>query len=190
MPQGSKRLQKRISLGTEVSAPLSDGRFYNGVIESMTEQRNGQFMYSVLFDDGRSKLFYHKDIVGSGFSSISSVFLKHGQRVFTTLHDGREIIASVVKHNHTTNSLILETVDDKGEVVEFIKSIEHVRLLCSIPPHARDRQQTGISQGIDVPKATNRRRWALSSESGKYRPPTQLSCFPHFSFNLYILFCS
>lgn len=137
-----------------MSAPWSDGRYYCGTIESMTEQPNGQFMYSVLFDDGYTKLYFHKDIVGPGFNTAAVTYLKHGQKVFVT-HQGRELSGVVVKHNRATNEVLLEVECSNGELIETVKRLEEIRFMESrksarlnsdIEPLKR------ASQGIDVPR--------------------------------------
>jgi len=153
--QSQRRLPKKSVLGTRVCAPWNDGRFYPGVIESMTEQPNGQFMYAVLFDDGYSKRYFHKDIVGPGFSTNSGIFLKHGQAAYITNH-GREQKAIVVKHNKVTDEVILEIETNDGELSEVVKRLDDIRLLESRKSTRRQSQETASSR-IDVPVTRNRR---------------------------------
>lgn len=150
--QCPKRLPKRSILGTRVSAPWSDGRFYCGNVESMTEQPNGQYMYSVLFDDGYSKLYFHKDIVGQGFNSTTGIFLKHGQKVFIT-HQGREVCGCVIKHNRATNEVLIELECSNGEMIEAIKRLDEIRLMESRrSARLNNDADGGQSQHIDVPR--------------------------------------
>lgn len=154
--QCPKRVPKRSILGTRVSAPWSDGRFYCGVVESMTEQPNGQYMYSVLFDDGYNKLYFHRDIVGPGFNSTAGNFLKHGQKVFVT-HQGREVAGCVVKHNKTTNEVLIELECSNGELIEAIKRLDDVRLMESRrSARLNSDSDGGQSQHIDVPRTKTR----------------------------------
>ena len=128
----------------------------------MTEQPNGQFMYSVLFDDGYSKLYFFKDIVGSGFNSVTGLYLKHGQKVYIT-HQGREVTGAVVKHNRATNEVLIEIAPGDGEFLETLKRLEDIRLMESRKsarlngsPSPVDHQQHDTSQSsthiIDVPR--------------------------------------
>lgn len=143
-----------------MSAPWSDGRFYCGTIESMTEQPNGQFVYSVLFDDGYSKLYFHKDIVGPGFNNTVSTYLKHGQKVFVT-YNGREVAGLVVKHNRSSNEVLLEVECSNGELVETVKRLEDIRLMESRRSlrlnSDLDNNSRKITQGIDVPRTRHGR---------------------------------
>lgn len=126
--QNHKRIPKRSLLGTRVCAPWSDGRFYSGVIQSVTEQPNGQFMYSVLFDDGYSKLYFYKDVVGPGFNSTAGLNLKHGQKVYVT-HQTREVVGTVIKHNRTVNEVFVELDFGSGNFRETVKRLDEVRLM-------------------------------------------------------------
>lgn len=158
--QPQRRLPKRSILGTRVSAPWSDGRFYCGTIESMTEQPNGQFTYSVLFDDGYSKLYFHKDIVGPGFNGTVNTYLKHGQKVFVT-YNGREVAGLVVKHNRSSNEVLLEVECSNGELVEIMKKLEDIRLMesrRSLRLNSDMDLSRKITQGIDVPRTTRHGR--------------------------------
>lgn len=158
--QSHKRLPKRNLIGTRVSAPWSDGRFYCGTVESMTEQPNGQYMYSVLFDDGYTKLYFHKDIVGSGFNTISGAYLKHGQKVYIS-YQGRELAGLVVKHNKASNEVLLEVECSNGEVIELVKRLEDIRLMesrKSVRLSSVDREESRVaSKGIDVPRTRQSR---------------------------------
>ena len=119
----------------------------------MTEQPNGQYMYSVLFDDGYSKLYFFKDIVGQGFSSVSGLYLKHGQKVYIT-QQGREVTGAVVKHNRATNEVLIE-LDCNGEIVETVKRLDDVRLMESRKsPRLNGSPESSDSgqHNIDVPQ--------------------------------------
>lgn len=156
MMQSHRRLPKRSILGTRVSAPWSDGRFYCGVVESMTEQPNGQFMYSVLFDDGYNKLYFFKDIVGPGFNTTANGhYLKHGQRVYMT-HQGREVTGTVIKHNRVTNEVLVQVEGSGGECFEMVKRLDDIRLMeCRKSARLNSTQNdsdTGQSIHIDVPR--------------------------------------
>lgn len=164
--QCPKRLQKRSILGTRVSAPWSDGRFYCGVVENMTEQPNGQFMYSVLFDDGYSKLYFHRDIVGYGFNTTAGIILKHGQKVYVT-HQGREVTGCVVKHSKTTNDVLIELECSNGELIEAVKRLDEVRLMES-RRSARLNNDSDQSQYIDVPRTKTRALRYVHSQDGSW----------------------
>ena len=142
-----------------MSAPWSDGRFYCGAIDSMTEQPNGQFMYSVLFDDGYSKLYFYKDLVGPGFNSLLGTSLKHGQRVYIT-HQGRELAGMIIKHNRATNEVLVEVECSDGELIETVRKLEDIRLMES-RKSARLNGDGEVSrratQGIDVPRTRHQR---------------------------------
>lgn len=164
-----KRIPKRSILGTRVSAPWSDGRFYCGAVESMTEQPNGQYMYSVLFDDGYSKLYFYKDIVGPGFNTVAGLYLKHGQNVYITYH-GRELAGAVVKHNRATNEVLVEVECSNGEVIETLKRLDDIRFMESRKSARLNHSLTNEcdtgqqSHHIDVPrnnKGRNNRYFVL-----------------------------
>jgi hypothetical protein len=77
-----------------------DGRFYPGSIRNYSAEESFIFgqKYTIQFDDGYSKEVRANDIVGSGFQTISSVDLKHGQKLYLTLN-GREVPGVVIDHD-------------------------------------------------------------------------------------------
>lgn len=121
----------------------------------MTEQPNGQFMYSVLFDDGYNKLYFFKDIVGSGFNTVNGLFLKHGQKVYIT-HQGREVSGTVVKHNKATNEVLIEVGYNNGDIVEMVRRLDELRLMESRKSARLNSTQNDYDSGqsvhIDVPR--------------------------------------
>ena len=132
----TRRLAKRSIIGTRVSAPWTDGRFYPGQIQSTQTWPNGEEVYSVLFDDGYSKTFRDVDIIGPGFQSVTSAQLKHGQRVFIT-HQGREVKGVVRRHHRDddVDDVIIELTpghdgdDDPDDVHLVRRRLDEVRML-------------------------------------------------------------
>ena len=103
-----KRLAKRSILGTRIVAPGQDGRFYPAVIQSVRPgdllggQRlaAGHARYTVRFDNSRKiSEFMESDLIGPGFSGISTdTQLMPGQRVYLT-HGGREMEGTIITHD-------------------------------------------------------------------------------------------
>ena len=181
----TRRLAKRSIIGTRVSAPWTDGRFYPGHIQSTQTWPNGEEVYQVLFDDGYSKTFRDRDIIGPGFQPVTAVTLRPGQKVFLT-HQGREVKGVVKRHNSDSDEVSIELVrvpnQDWGEdwkVPMVRRRLEDVRMLESrrsarlqdqggqdysrlADPHSADNtKKKAVSHVIDVPVPAPKIRWVL-----------------------------
>ena len=118
-----KRLPKRSIIGTRVVAPGEDGRLYPGVIVAIKRNEDledtkelagpnagSEAKYSVRFDeDRRVGEFFDTEIIGPGFSSITSYKLKPNQVVFVT-HANREYQGTVLHHRPNIDQVIIELV--------------------------------------------------------------------------------
>ncbi len=123
-----KRLAKRSILGTKVTVPGVDGLYRTGFIQAIKTSESSYFSgepstsasdanmrYSVrLEDSGRAFEFAARDIVGPGFRGASEVQLPAGQRVFVT-HNGREVVARVVRHDFIAQEVLL-SIETPSEV--------------------------------------------------------------------------
>ncbi len=115
-----KRLAKRSILGTKVMVPGKDGRYYSGHIMAVKspydESASAPPRYSVRFEETRRTFeFAEKDVVGPGFSSVSSVQLLAGQVVYVT-HNQREMQGRVVRHDFFAQDVLI-TVNQGGNEV-------------------------------------------------------------------------
>ncbi len=73
---GTRRLAKRSIIGTRVSAPWQDGRYYPGTIQATETAINGDEYFTLLFDDGYTKTLTDREIIGPGFQPITTAKLK------------------------------------------------------------------------------------------------------------------
>ena len=102
-----KRLAKRSILGTRVVAPGDDGRLYPGIIADMktpeggnssTSNTSNHIRYTVRFDENRKiKDFIEGEIIGPGFSAVTSSKLRPKQKVWVT-NANREMEGYVLHH--------------------------------------------------------------------------------------------
>lgn len=126
----NRKLAKRSIIGTKISALWQDGRFYPGSIRNYSAEESFIFgqKYTIQFDDGYSKEVRANDIVGSGFQTISSVDLKHGQKLYLTLN-GREVPGVVIDHDRERDIVIVNVKMSNGEEIEMERRTEDVRLI-------------------------------------------------------------
>ena len=128
-----KRLAKRSILGTRVVAPGDDGRLYPGIIAAMKTPEGGSLSsasssndprYAVRFDESRKiKEFYEGDIIGPGFSAVTSSKLRPEQKVWVT-HANREMEGHVLHHRPNIDQVIIQLVSPviRAGIVTFIKA--------------------------------------------------------------------
>lgn len=177
-----RRLAKRSILGTRVSAPGQDGRYYSGIIQALktNEGDKGENVYSVLFDDDKTttKELKESELIGPGFQSVSCIKLKPGQKVYVT-HNGREVSGVVIYHWPHIDEVQIRVSVNPNETMELKKKLEEVRLLESrksarlhdqdqdysrlaeYGPHEARKRPT--SHVIDVPAAHSNRKRRPSS---------------------------
>ena len=97
-----KRLAKRSILGTRVACSLDDGKYYPAVIvdvRSRSPEDVRPSLYTVRVEgEKRKRDVRENELIGGGFCPMSSIHLKHGQKVYIT-HNNREVSASVMSHN-------------------------------------------------------------------------------------------
>ena len=135
----SKKLAKRSIVGTRIAVPSSnhDGRLLPGVIVAMktpgsdsggndsveplgpprprlmtpSAEDMAAVKYSVRFDYDKSvvKEFSENEIIGPGFSSVTSSKLKHDQTVYVT-HNNREFQGVVRYHRPNIDQVIIQLV--------------------------------------------------------------------------------
>ena len=115
-----KRLAKRSILGTRVVAPGDDGRLYPGIIADMKTPEGGSsstantspnhIRYTVRFDENRKmKDFYEGEIIGPGFSAVTSSKLRPKQKVWVT-NANREMEGYVLHHRPNIDQVIIQLV--------------------------------------------------------------------------------
>lgn len=115
-----KRLAKRSILGTRVVAPGDDGRLYPGIIADMKTPEGGSsstsdtstnhIRYTVRFDENRkTKEFFEGEIIGPGFSSVTSSKLRPKQKVWVT-NANREMEGYVLHHRPNIDQVIVQLV--------------------------------------------------------------------------------
>ena len=114
-----KRLAKRSILGTRVVAPGDDGRLYPGIIAAMKTPEGGSSStsvspnhprYTVRFDENRKlKEFYEGEIIGPGFSAVTSSKLRPKQKVWVT-NANREMEGYVLHHRPNIDQVIIQLV--------------------------------------------------------------------------------
>lgn len=122
-----KRLAKRSIIGTRVAALGDDGLYYSGMIQAVKtpapfpENNNcinltPNTRYTVRFDGGKmSREYRDAELIGPGFRGLTGVRLQPGQRVFLT-HNGREVRADVLCHEHETDELRVQVHLPAAEV--------------------------------------------------------------------------
>ena len=116
-----KRLAKRSILGTRVVAPGDDGRLYPGIIAAMKTPEGGSSStssssnhprYAVRFDENRKiKEFYEREIIGPGFSAVTSSKLRPKQKVWVT-NANREMEGCVLHHRPNIDQVIIQLVSN------------------------------------------------------------------------------
>ena len=115
-----KRLPKRSIIGTRVVAPGENNRLFPGVIVAMKTlgeevvpdgTRDSETRYSVRFDYDRKvvKEFVESEIIGPGFSNVTSSKLKPDQTVYVT-HANREFQGIVRHHRPNIDQVIIQLV--------------------------------------------------------------------------------
>ncbi|XP_047739180.1 zinc finger protein 395-like [Hyalella azteca] len=171
-----KRLAKRSILGTRVACCLPDGKFYPAVIVDV-RSRSPEDLRSSVYKvrvEGERKIHEvsESELVGSGFSPVSAIKLRSGQKVYVT-HNNREVSASVVSHTPETDEVILmlagtETPPSPPEEVH--KRLEEVRLLESRKSARLADSDTDFAKLADV--ATDRKRPPGGPSSGRSSPAT------------------
>ena len=135
MSTTGKRLAKRSILGTRVVAPGDDGRLYPGIIAAMKTPEAGCSVsgdlssssssssssppssssssdqkYTVRFDESRKiKEFLEGEIIGPGFSNVTSSKLRPDQKVWVT-HANREMEGYVLHHRPNIDQVIIQLV--------------------------------------------------------------------------------
>lgn len=122
-----KRLAKRSIIGTRVAALGDDGLYYSGMIQAVKtpapfpENNNcinltPNTRYTVRFDGGKiTREYRDAELIGPGFRSMTGVRLQLGQRVFLT-HNGREVRADVISHDHETDEMRVKIHAPSSEV--------------------------------------------------------------------------
>ncbi|XP_033640532.1 zinc finger protein 704-like [Asterias rubens] len=161
---GTKRLAKRSIVGTRVCAQWPDGVYYAGVIHKVELENKSNCLvdpnYTICFDDGYIRRYKEGDIVGQGFSGISSVHLKFGQRVFFTNH-GREMVGFVQKHKRPTNEVFIKVDDGSDRVVQ--RKLDEIRLMESRKsPRLADHETDYLKLADMTPPSESKKR-AVSS---------------------------
>ena len=114
-----KRLAKRSILGTRVVAPGDDGRLYPGIIADMktpeggnssTSSTSNHIRYTVRFDENRKiQEFFEGEIIGPGFSAVTSSKLRPKQKVWVT-NANREMEGYVIHHRPNIDQVIIQLV--------------------------------------------------------------------------------
>lgn len=148
-----RRLAKRSILGTRISAPGQDGRYYSGIIQATktSEGEGSENVYSVLFDNKLVKELKESEIIGPGFQNVSSIKLKAGQKVFIT-HNGREVCGSVVYHWPSIDEVQIRVPlpNNTNETVDVKKKLEEIRLLESRKSARLHDQDQDYSRLADI----------------------------------------
>ncbi|GAB6029823.1 hypothetical protein CHUAL_005534 [Chamberlinius hualienensis] len=171
-----RRLAKRSILGTRVSAPGQDGRYYPCIIQASktiaksggdnVDSNGGQIdsanMYSVVFEDQRTSELKENEIVGPGFQNISCLKLKPGQKVYVT-HNGREVSGSVICHWPHIDEVQIRATVNTDELIDLKKKLEEVRLLESRKSarlHDQDQDYSRLADvgGASTVETVNRKR--------------------------------
>ncbi|KAK3088311.1 hypothetical protein FSP39_017343 [Pinctada imbricata] len=147
---GNRRLAKRSIVGTKVCALWKDGRFYPGVITDHPGELGivDEAKYTVVFDDGFQKRVSSTQIIGTGFQSVSTFRLNHGQLVYLTLN-GREVPGYVNDHDAEKDCVTID-VQINGDSYQVQRNIEDVRLLESRKSARLVDQDTDYSKLADV----------------------------------------
>lgn len=154
---GSRRLAKRSIIGTRVCAPWNDERFYPGVITSTQTWPNGEEVFTINFDDGYTKTFQDKDLIGPGFQTIHSVKLKKGQKVYITFN-GREMSGKVELHDVIQDNVFIHMDLPSGtDEIEIDRKIDDVRLLPSRKSSRLQKQDTDYSRIADMSTESKKR---------------------------------
>lgn len=156
---GNRRLAKRSIVGTKVCALWKDGRFYPGVITDHSGEPSiaEEHKYTVVFDDGFQKSVYARHIIGHGFQSINSFRLKHGQKVFLTVH-GREVNGVVVQHETDSDHVVVNVRLTSGEGMDLEVRSEDLRLLESRKSARLVDQDTDYSKLADISVSEPKKR--------------------------------
>ncbi|XP_060081033.1 zinc finger protein 704-like [Ylistrum balloti] len=175
---GNRRLAKRSIIGTKICAAWQDGRYYPGTIQNHPAEGDlhREPKYTVRFDDGFQREVNVSDIVGPGFSNISSITLKHGQKVYLTLN-GREVQGSVAEHNRTQDEVIIIVPTQSGDGIELIRKIDDLRLMESRKSARLVDQATDYSKLADLNVQGDKKRTVshvidVPSKSQRYRRPS------------------
>lgn len=107
-----KRLAKRSILGTRVACCLEDGKYYPGMIcDVKSNDEGGPQVYSVRVEgDRRPRDLREGDLVGSGFTSVSSVKLRPEQKVFITFNN-REVSGRTIYHRPNIDEVLISVVN-------------------------------------------------------------------------------
>lgn len=96
-----KRLAKRSILGTRVACCLEDGKYYAATIvnvRSRSREDRRSSVYTIRIEgEKRTQEVNERELVGSGFSPVSTIKLRSGQKVYIT-HNNREVCATVQSH--------------------------------------------------------------------------------------------
>lgn len=105
-----KRIAKRSILGTRVACFLDDGKYYPAVIVNVRSRSPDDVRSSVYTVRVEGKLRLSEvsehELVGSGFSPLSAVKLRSGQKVYVT-HNNREVCGSVVHHRPQQDEVLV-----------------------------------------------------------------------------------
>lgn len=129
-----KRLAKRSIIGMRVCALGEDGLYYPGRIHAVktpASPKDNQncinltpnTRYSVRFDQSPAFIpqrrgiyeFSCSELIGDGFSSITDVKLKPGQKVYLT-HNGRETGGTVEEHDVQLDEVTIKLQTAANEV--------------------------------------------------------------------------
>lgn len=171
----NRRPGKRSIIGTRVCAPNDDGFYHPGAIQAMAPGRQDAAdqdqLYVVLFDDGFSKTFRDRDLIGSGFQAFTAAHVKAGQVVYIT-HHGREVKGRIVNKEGRppvdVEDQVLVTVGQSPDEVTVCLKLDEVRLiesrksarlidqdmdyirLADLPVVSEGKKRT-VSNVIDVP---------------------------------------
>lgn len=173
-----KRLAKRSIIGTRVSAPGDDGKYYSGVIQSIKtpgsfpETNNSINLtpltrYSVRFDIRQGLLgrrvteFLETQLIGPGFNSVIATQLAAGQKAYVT-YNNREVAGEVSYHDPESDVVIIRICPPGCEIAfEVQKRLEEVRLLESRKSARLSHQDTDFARLADM--SCDRKRAASQS---------------------------
>lgn len=162
---GTRRLAKRSIVGSRVCALSTDGRYNPGVIESIQVWPNGEEVYTVNFSGGSRLTVQHRDIVGPGFQTVTSVNLKPGQKVYIT-HHGREVPGAIVRtfvgpdaddDTRVCVKIAATSGSSDGDDVIVTRRLDDIRLMASRKSARLQDHDTDYSRLADLHPETKKR---------------------------------
>ena len=114
-----KRIAKRSILGTRVACSLEDGKYYPGIICDVKSRGIdiGPNIYCVRIEgDRRTRELREGDLVGSCFTSVNSVKLRHDQKVFIT-YNNREVNGTVIYHRPNIDEVLISVINPEVRII-------------------------------------------------------------------------